>query len=179
MQHANENPNPPGWLRALIFGRHPRRTLIRVGILVATCFVVFKFMLLPIRIDGISMQPTYHTGQIKCINRLAYLRHDPQRGDIISVRLSAPDGLAIPSIMYLKRILALPGETISFQDGHAFINGQRLDEPYVKLPCDWDHAPIVCGPDQYYVVGDNRSMSFESHEQGRTRRNRIVGKLFL
>jgi signal peptidase I len=81
--------------------------------------------------------------------------------------------------MYMKRIIGLPGETVAFHDGHAYINGRLLDEPYVKSSCDWEHEPIQCGPDQYYVVGDNRSMPFEFHTQGRAERNRIVGKLFL
>lgn len=160
-------------------GRRPRNTLIRVLVLVLVCFVLFKFFLLPIRIEGISMEPTCRNGKISCVNRLAFLRHEPQRGDIVSVRLSAPGGFATPSLMYMKRVIAMPGETISFQGGHAYINGKLLDEPYIKLPCDWEHDPIQCGPDQYYVVGDNRSMPFRLHEQGRADRHRIVGKLLL
>ena len=157
----------------LLIGRRPKATLVRIAVLVVACFVTFKFILLPIRIDGISMLPTYHTGQVNCINRLAYLRHEPQRGDIISVRLAGT------SVMYMKRIIGLPGETVAFHDGHAFINGQLLDEPYVKQRCDWEKEPVVCGPNQYYVVGDNRSMPFDLHTKGRTERDHIVGKLFL
>jgi signal peptidase I len=81
--------------------------------------------------------------------------------------------------MLMKRIIGLPGETISFHDGHAYINGQLLAEPYVKKLCDWEHGPIQCGPDEYYVVGDNRSMPFEYHMQGLATRDRIVGKVLL
>ena len=63
MQSANENSNPPDWLRVLAIGRHPKATLTRIIVLVVTCFITFKFCLLPIRIDGISMLPTYHTGR--------------------------------------------------------------------------------------------------------------------
>jgi signal peptidase I len=157
----------------LLIGRRPKVTLVRIAVLVVVCFVTFKFILLPIRIDGISMLPTYHTGQINCINRLAYLRHEPQRGDIVSVRLAGT------SVMFMKRIIGLPGETVAFRGGHAFINGQPLNESYVKFACNWEHEPVVCGPTQYYVVGDNRSMPFELHEKGRAERERIVGKLFL
>jgi signal peptidase I len=171
VQSAN-NPRPH-WLRVLLIGRRPKTTLIRIAGLAVTCFVTFKFVLLPIRVDGISMLPTYRDRQINCVNRLAYLRHEPQRGDIVSVRLAGM------SVMFMKRIIGLPGETVAFHGGRAFINGQPLDEPYVKLPCDWEHEPIPCGPDQYYVVGDNRSMPFNLHTQGRAERDRIVGKLFL
>ena len=157
----------------LTIGRRPKATLARIIVLVVTCFIVFNFWLLPIRIDGISMLPTYHTGQINCVNRLAYLRHEPRRGDIVSIRLAGP------SVMFMKRIIGLPGETVSFQNGRAYINGQPLAEPYAKLPCDWQSEPVLCGPTQYYVVGDNRSTSFAGHTQGRAERNRIVGKLLL
>jgi signal peptidase I len=179
VQNAQDHPVRPHWLQVLTIGRRPKTTLIRIAVLIVLCVVTFKFVLLPIRVDGISMQPTFHTGQINCVNRLAYLRHEPQRGDIVSVRLSEPGGLANPSVLYMKRIIGLPGETVAFHGGQVFINGQPLDEPYVKFPCDWEHEPIVCGPDQYYVVGDNRSMPFNYHTQGRAERDRIVGKLLL
>ncbi len=169
----------PHWLRVLIIGRHPKVTLVRIVVLVATCFITFRFVLIPIRIDGISMEPTHRSGQINCVNRLAYLRHEPQRGDIVSVRLSEPNSGRNPSIMYMKRVIGLPGETVAFHKGRAYINGAPLDEPYIKYTCDWDHAPIECGPDQYYVVGDNRSMPFSYHVQGRVQLDHIVGKLFL
>jgi len=79
----------------------------------------------------------------------------------------------------LKRIIGLPGDSVSFHGGQAYINGQLLEEPYVKNGCDWEHAPIQCGPDQYYVVGDNRSMPFDYHMQGRAERQRIIGKVLL
>lgn len=161
------------WLRVLTIGRRPKATFVRIIVLTVTCFITFKFILLPIRIDGISMQPTYHTGQINCINRLAYFRHEPQRGDIVSVRLAGH------SVMFMKRIIGLPGETVAFHDGHAIINGKQLDEPYVKLPCDWEMTPVQCSPNEFYVVGDNRSMLIELHTKGRAERERIVGKLFL
>ena len=121
-----EPPVRPHWLQVLTIGRRPKNTLIRIAVLAVTCFVTFKFVLLPIRIDGISMLPTYHSGQVNCINRLAYLRHEPQRGDIVSVRFAGH------SVMLMKRIIGLPGETVSFREGQAYINGKLLAEPYVK-----------------------------------------------
>ena len=173
VSNATEQPPQPHWLRVVLIGGRPKFTLVRIAVLAVVCFVTFKFVLLPIRIDGISMEPTYHTGQVNCINRLAYLRHEPQRGDIISVRLAGN------SVMFMKRVIGRPGETVAFHGGHAYINGQLLDEPYLKKPCDWETDDIVCSPTQYYVVGDNRSMPFGFHSQGRAERDHIVGKLFL
>ena len=167
------------WLRVAAIGRRPRATLVRIAVLATVCFVTSKFILLPVRIEGISMQPTFQDGQFNLVNRLAYLFHEPQRGDIVSIRFSKPRTFSAPSEMLMKRIIGLPGETVSFHGGHACINGKLLDEPYVKFPCDWEHGPIVCGTNQYYVVGDNRSMPFEAHTQGRAERDRIVGKALL
>ena len=70
-------------------------------------------------------------------------------------------------------------ETVSFAGGKTFINGKFLDEPYLKFNCDWEAEPIQCSANEFYVVGDNRSMPFTFHTQGRAERERIVGKLFL
>ena len=173
MEDIKTHSPRPGWLRIICLGRNPRFTFARIVVLVAVCVVTFKFILLPIRIQGISMLPTYRSGKVNFINRLAYLHREPQRGDIVSVRLAGP------SVMFMKRIIALPGESVSFHDGRVFINSQPLAEPYLRTPCDWTHAPIICGPTQFYVVGDNRTMPFEAHTQGRAERDRIVGRLLL
>ena len=81
--------------------------------------------------------------------------------------------------MLMKRIIGLPGETVSFQGGQVLINGKILDEPYQKWKCDWDMPEKKLGPDEYFVVGDNRTMPMELHTFGRVPRERIVGKVFL
>ena len=166
-------PPRPGWLRIIAVGRNPRTTLIRILVLVAVCFVVFKFVLLPLRVSGISMEPTYHDRSINFLNRLAYLTHEPQRGDVVSIRYAGPH------VMLMKRIVGLPGETIEFQNGKILINGEPLAEPYEKNPCDWTLPPEKIGPDEFYVVGDNREMAPADHVHGRVPRERILGKVLL
>jgi signal peptidase I len=167
------------WLRILALGRNPKITLIRAAILAAVCAVVFKLALLPIRVEGVSMTPAYADRSFHFVNRLAYLWREPGRGDVVGIRLTPQQGLSAPHIMYLKRIVGLPGEAISFADGHLSVNGRTLDEPYEKGPCDWNLAPETLGPDEYFVVGDNRSMPRRDHTFGRVGRDRIVGKAFL
>jgi signal peptidase I len=177
---AETHAKPAGWLQVALVGRRPKATLLRIGVLLVASLITFKFILLPIRVTGISMEPTYHDRRIDCINRLAYWRHEPRRGDVVAIRFSPETGkFSTPSQMLLKRIIGLPGETVAFHGGHTYINGQLLDEPYLKNPCDWEHAPVQCGPDQYYVVGDNRSMPFADHTKGRAGRGQIVGKVLL
>ncbi len=164
----------PGWLQVILIGRKPKRTLLRIMILtVLSLFVFNRYVLLPIRVEGGSMLPTYQEYGVNFINRLAYISHGPQRGDVVAIRTTGF------SVMYLKRIIALPGETIAFHQGHAFINGKQLDEPYVKYNCDWEIPARTLGPNEYYFVGDNRSMAAGEHTKGVGDRSRIVGRTLL
>jgi signal peptidase I len=97
----------------------------------------------------------------------------------IRLNLPATNGWSAPHIMYLKRIIGLPGETISFVGGRVRVNGNTLDEPYEKWACDWNTAPVTLKPDEYFFVGDNRSMPKEEHTFGKAERSRIVGKALL
>ena len=166
-----------------MFGRNLKWTLLRLVIWSVLCVVVFKLLFIHIRVDGISMLPTCADKSTYWVSRLAYLWHEPQRGDIVAIRFVTPDNsisrLEPPHIVLLKRIIGLPGETISFVNGRALINGVILDEPYETLDCNWNCAPVTLGPDQYYVVGDNRSMPPEDHTHGKCERNQIVGKARL
>lgn len=175
MENKNDQQESPSWVRTVIIGRNPKVTLIRILVLVVTCVIVFKYVLLPIRVDGPSMSPTYRQHSINFINRLAYRNSEPQRGDVVAVRYTGQN------MMLLKRVVALPGETIEFTGGHVLINGRLLDEPYLKNECDWNVKPdhSTMREDEYYVVGDNRSMPFQSHYQGGAQRARILGKIML
>jgi signal peptidase I len=174
MQSEANKRGPAWWLRTILIGRKPGFTLVRIVVLVTTTFVVFKFVLLPpVRITGPSMLPTLRENSIHLVNRLAYLRHEPRHGDVVSIRFAGN------SITYMKRIVGLPGETVAFSSGRLFVNGKPVDEPYVKSRCHWEMEPRKLGPDEYFVVGDNRSMPIEVHDLGVATRDRIVGKLLL
>jgi signal peptidase I len=172
-------------LRRVVFGRNPKVTLLRLVVWAVVCVVGFEVSVVHIRVDGISMLPTCQDQSVYWVNRLAYLRHEPQRGDVVAIRFVPADGtinkLEPPRVMLLKRIIGLPGETIAFKDGRVLIDGEILDEPYEKNGegCNWNRAPVTLGPDEYYVVGDNRSMPPEYHTFGVRKRNLIVGKALL
>lgn len=163
----------PGWLRAVVIGRRPKWTVVRVVVLVLLVLAVRTWALLPIRVHGPSMLPTYSQDGINFVNRLSYRKTAPQRGDVVAIRLAGV------SIMYMKRIVGLPGETIAFDHGHLLVNGAIMNEPYVKYPCDWQRDPVTLESDEYFVVGDNRSMPEEYHYFGRTKRDHIVGRIML
>jgi len=159
-------------LKRLIWGRNPRRTLLRAALLAATAFVLFRFLLLPVQVRGQSMWPTYRDRSWNFVNRLAYWGGAPRRGDVVCIRFTAGE-----HILILKRVVGLPGEAVAFRAGRLFINGQPIEEPYVRTPCDWDEPERRLGPDEYYVVGDNRAMPAADHWHGITDRWRIVGKV--
>jgi signal peptidase I len=165
------------WLRIAVVGRNPRATLIRAVVLAAVCWVSFKHIVLPIRVTGISMMPAYQDHSVNFINRLAYIRSEPQRGDVVGIRLTPGGDGSTPRVVYLKRVVGLPGETVSFSGGRLMINGEPLEEPYEKGSCNWNCAPVSLGPAQYFVVGDNRTMSQDNHVFGYVDRSRIVGRV--
>ena len=139
--------------------------------LVVVCSVVFKFVLLPVRISGGSMEPAYRSGGVNAINRLAYAFGKPQRGDVVGIRFSGVH------IQLFKRIIGLPGEIVAITNGVVFINGQPLDEPYVKAREAWQVSSVKLADDEYFLIGDNRGMDQRYHEFGRTEAKRIVGKV--
>ena len=146
-------------------------TLVRAAATIALAYVVFSYLLIPVRLQGISMEPTYTSGQIDFTNRLAYLWRAPARGDAVAIRMAGP------RVVFVKRIVGLPGERIEIIGGVVNVNGQRLIEPHVARRAPWNVAPVTLGADEYFVVGDNRAMRMEDHDFGRTTRDRIIGKM--
>ncbi len=173
MENSNSaaEETKPLWFR-LVVGRNPRLTLVRLVVLVLTSFVMFKVVLAPIRVTGISMQPTYRDGQINFVNRFAYHSSSPRRGDVVGIR--AADQL---QILYLKRIIGLPGETVSIRGGKVLADGKTLEEPYIKDQKPWRIEATKLQMDEYVVIGDNRTMEQESHTFGKIRKSDIVGRI--
>lgn len=158
--------------RRIVFGRNPRRTAVRVLVLASVSFIVFRWMLIPIRTEGSSMLPTYQSDTFNIVNRLAYAYSSPARGDVVAIRLAGP------SVVYVKRIVGLPGERIGIVEGQVEINGAALPEPYVRHSRPWDVPEVSLGPREYFVIGDNRGMApLADHDFGRVGANRILGKL--
>jgi signal peptidase I len=160
------------WLRRRwVIGRHPRRTAFRIGVFVMGTTLVFGWILKPTRLTGMSMEPTFSSGHLSLINALAYTFGHPARGDIVAIRLAGP------SVVYVKRIVGLPGERLQIDRGRVLINGSPLDEPSVISPAPWLLNQIVLGTDEYFVVGDNRRMPMRDHAFGRVSLERILGKV--
>ena len=159
--------------RRVVFGRNPRRTAVRVLVLASLSFITFRWVLIPIRAEGISMLPTYQSGSLNLVNRLAYLNEQPSRGDIVAIKLAGPH------VLYVKRIIALPGERISLAAGQVYVNGAPLAEPYVQNRNPWDVPEVTLTSREYFVIGDNRGMRAKDHDFGRVDVSRIVGRVLF
>ena len=158
-------------IRRFVFGQNPRRTAVRVLVLAAISFITFRWVLIPIRTEGSSMLPTYTPDRLHFVNRLAYGAGGPARGDIVAIKMAGPH------VLYVKRIVGLPGERVAIAGGQVQINGTPLTEPYVRHRRPWDVEEVILGQREYFVVGDNRGMSVGDHDFGRVEIDRILGRV--
>lgn len=156
-------------LRAFLLPSPTKGFLLRAAIVAVLAFVLFRFVLIPFRIHGHSMTPTYSNGGVNFCNTLAYAFSPPKRYDVVAIRMAGR------SVMFLKRVVALPGETIAFKKGMLFINGRSIAEPYITEPWEWTLAERTVKPGHVYVVGDNRNVPMDSHVFGQTPIDRIIG----
>jgi len=123
-----------------------------------------------VRVENISMKPTLQPGELLLVNKLAYRLGEPHHGDVIVFHYPAD-----PSEDYIKRLVGLPGDEIRVEKGLVYINGQAMDEPYIAAPPAYNGSWII--PDgMYFVLGDNRNQSSDSHSWGFVPESNIVGK---
>lgn len=148
--------------------------------------IVYLFLMQPHQVNGRSMYPTFNSGDYLLTNKVTYRTGDPQRGDIVVFH--APEQASCPTgtgCDFIKRILAIPGDTIALYDNAFFVNGEKLNEPYI--PSDFKTLPgkfiegrtVTMGPNEYFVSGDNREYSSDSRVWGPIGKEDIVGKAFL
>jgi len=143
--------------------------ILRLVVIAALAVVLFTYVLIPFKINGQSMEPTYQNGRMNFCWRPAYLFSPPGRHDIVAVRFAGRH------IMLLKRVVGLEGDTVEFRDGDLFINREKLAEPYVRYPCNWNLAPRTVKKGNIYVVGDNRDVPIHTHDFGQTPIKRVLG----
>jgi signal peptidase I len=136
-----------------------------LGVLIAAFFIRFW------QVSGPSMSPHVSSGEFVVINTLAYRFHMPARGDIVTFR---HDG--VTPELYIKRVIGLPGDRIRIDRGVVYVNGTRLNEPYVAFPDDRSEPEIIVPADDVYVLGDNRAVSEDSRTFGPVPERALTGK---
>jgi signal peptidase I len=148
------------WLRDLV-----------VSVLVSAFIIIFLYQ--PVRVEGTSMLPVLEDQDRLFINKLAYRVGDIHRGDVV-VFLYPHDH----EKSYIKRVIALPGDTLRIDHGLVYVNGNKIAEPYVPPQFEDDRSqPEMTVPQhEYFVMGDHRSVSSDSRDFGPVARELIYGK---
>lgn len=155
------------WERCLL-GVHPYRALLRaLGIVVVGSFLV-QSIVLPLRVGGDSMQPTFESSEFLIANRFSYRFGAPERGDVVVIKTDQHD------VTILKRVIAGPGDRIMMTQGRLRLNGTWLEEPYAAFGSGWSLSELALGANEYWVVGDNRAVS----AFGKVHRGNIIGKVW-
>lgn len=168
------------------------RELVETVVLTLVIFLLIRNVVQNFRVEGSSMEPNLHDRQFLIVNRFAYCPGfhldigfldihwqkmwciwEPQRGDVIVFH--APD----QPKDYIKRVIGLPGETIEMQQGQVLITGQPLEEPYETRRNTRNAPALTLGPDEIYVMGDNRPNSNDSRAWGSLSMDEVVGKAVL
>lgn len=134
------------------------------------------------RIRGRSMLPTLHNRDWTLVWRLPYLRRGPRRFDVVICHYPGRRMKHLPFLpqSFVKRVIGLPGETLEVIEGVLHIGGHPVDEPYLDPSMTHffrNRPPVTLGPDEYFVMGDNRDSSNDSRRVGPLKRQAIVGRV--
>ena len=148
------------WMRDLV-----------VSVAISAFIIVFLYQ--PVRVEGTSMLPMLEDQDRLFINKIAYRVGDIHRGDVVVFEYPRDHAKS-----YIKRVIALPGDRLRIDDGRVYVNGQYLAEPYVpsRFSDDRSQREMVLPPNEYFVMGDHRSISSDSREFGPVDRSLIYGK---
>jgi signal peptidase I len=147
--------------------------LIETLVLAALLFFTINVISARIRVDGFSMEPTLHNDEYVMVDKVTYRFRAPQRGDVIVFHFPRD-----PSQEYIKRVIGLPGDTIDSHDGRLYVNGQAIREPYLAARMAYQGSWKV-SQDEFFVLGDNRNNSSDSHSWGSVPYDYVVGKAIL
>jgi signal peptidase I len=169
-------------------------------------FLIVRGVVQNFKIEGQSMEPNLHTGQYILVNKIVYFHFDmnaPLR--LLPGKADLPPKVVYPFHMprrgevvvfeyprdmskdYIKRVIGLPGETVTIKDGQVFVNNVALDEPYldgIQTTCRGDDAcnggaPVTVPAGPVFVMGDNRNNSSDSREWGTLPLDGIIGKAWV
>lgn len=173
------------------------RDLTETLILALLIFLAVRATVQNFRVEGSSMEASLHDGQYLLINKAIYFKvnlgfldflpffdtgddpyqyvfRPPRRGDVVVFRFPTD-----PSRDFIKRIIAEPGETVEIKDGLVFIDGKVLKESYINARMHYNFGPEQVPPKHYFVLGDNRNSSYDSHSWGMLAEENIIGQAWL
>lgn len=148
------------WARDLLFA-------------VAISFLIITFLYQPVRVEGTSMMPGLQDQERLFINKFEYHFEPIHRDDVVVFHFPLD-----PAKSYIKRVIAVPGDTLRIDDGQVYVNGKPLMEPYVPMRFrdDRSYPETVLSRNEYFVMGDHRLISSDSRDFGPVNRRLIYGK---
>ena len=144
--------------------------LLEIIVIAGGLFLAVNTATARVRVESISMEPNLHEGQFVVVNRLAYRWANPEHGDIIVFHF--PNN---PKKRYIKRIIGIGGDLVSANSGQVYVNGIPLDEPYLASVPNYEGEWKV-GPEEVFVLGDNRNNSNDSKNWGLLELDAVIGK---
>ena len=172
------------------------REVLETIALTLLIFLLIRNVVQNFRVEGSSMEPNLHDRQFLIVNRFAYCPGlhldlpflgiqwqrvwcvwEPKRGDVVV--FDAPDRPPNQPKDYVKRVIGLPGETIQMSAGQVLVDGQPMDEPYETRRNTRSTQALTLGPDELFVMGDNRPNSSDSRAWGALSVDRVVGKAVM
>ena len=148
---------------------------VAITVLIALAvFAVLRLTMQSYTVVMSSMEPNFYQGDCIMVNKMSYRSSGPQRGQVIV--FNPPFDSPHP---YIKRVIGLPGETIEIRDQSVFIDGIPLDEEYVMAPPNYTMLVTVVPENEYFVLGDNRNNSNDSHTGWMVPRDNIIGRAWF
>jgi len=152
------------------------REIVETIALTLLIFIVIRFVVQSYHVDGTSMQPGLVTNEYVVVNKAAYLFHGPERGDVIVFHDPGDT-----TKDFIKRVIGLPGDTITTDSMHVMVNGTQLKEPYISAPANPAGNTWKVPANKYFVLGDNRPVSRDSRfdDVGLVPKDFIVGKAVM
>ena len=169
------------------------REVVEIVVFALIIFFVVRSMVVNFRVEGASMEPSLHENQLLLVSKLSFFRLDlgetpliggltdavieigrPSRGDIVV--LTPPNN---PERDFIKRIVAIPGDRLEVRQGQLILNGEAIVEPYAANGASYSVPELVVPKGQFYVLGDNRRNSSDSHVWGPVSRESLLGKAWL
>lgn len=153
---------------------HLAREIIETLALTLIIFLVIHFTVQNYQVDGSSMEPGLTNSEYVLVNKLAYLFHPPERGDVVVFHFPLDTTKDL-----IKRVIGLPGDVIQLSLSTVEVNGVVLHEPYIKASVNPTGATWKVPQDEYFVMGDNRQFSYDSRDWGFVPKSYIIGKAVM
>lgn len=144
--------------------------IVTIAAALAIAFVIRTFLFEPVRVEGGSMSNTLLNGEIMFVTKPEYLSGDPERFDVVICHY--PDR---GNTNFVKRVVGLPGDTVEIKDGYLYVNGEKYEEDYLTYRPNYTMNAYTVPDGMYFVLGDNRSNSNDSHLIGPISRDMIIG----